>query len=169
MSPPEARRTVNRAAGLGRACGRAAGTLVLALVVVPPLAIGTVHAMPRAIVFSSCAAALGLLVVERLLLGKRIRVTVPLVALAVAFLATLLQLAPLPPAVVAHVSPAAHETLSMTLGDYGWHALSLDPAGTGAELAKIGAYLAFFAVATHVCSKSHRRRQLLLAVSATAA
>jgi Tfp pilus assembly protein PilF len=107
--------------------------------------------------------ALLLTLLDRHLTQKKLSITVPLVALGVAVLATAAQLVPLPARLVAWLSPAAHETFS-TLPEYSWHALSLDPPGTAAELAKLLAYAAFFQCAATYATRTHRRRQIVLAV-----
>jgi hypothetical protein len=130
-----------------------------------PLAIGTVHPWSRLVVFSVAGILLALVLVERIATGKRLPITVPLVALGIAVAATALQLIPLPSRLLARLSPAAHELFSTTLGaDYGRHALTLDPAGTWSELAKLGAYAAFFFAAVILTSRTNRRRQLIIAI-----
>src|SRR5262250_3378160 len=125
------------------ALSAAAGALVLAVVVAAPIAIGTVHASTRAVVGAACAAALLLVVVDRVRQGRSLPLPAPALALAVAVGATALQLVPLPQRLLAVLSPATDDLLSTTLGDYGAHALSLDPQGTAIELGKLAAYLAF--------------------------
>ncbi|MBI4508432.1 MAG: O-antigen ligase family protein [Deltaproteobacteria bacterium] len=153
----------------GRSRKRLLGVLLLLLIFFAPLAIGTVHPITRAILFVGCAAAIALALFDRFRRGKRVAITIPLVALCVAVGATAVQLVPLPSSIVARLSPHAHEVFGVTLGeDYGWHSLSLDPSGTLAELAKLGAYAAFLAAATIYGSRSYRRHRLLLAVVAVA-
>jgi len=166
-------RPPSRSAELAR---RAGGALVIALIFFAPFAIGTVHVWTRSAVFLASALACALVLGGRLAEGRDVIFPLPAVALLVAVLATALQLVPLPAAVLARIAPATHETFSVTLGDYRWHALSLDPPGTwhelahssgpqqGAasggftELAKLGAYLAFFVAAVNRASRSERRR-----------
>jgi tetratricopeptide (TPR) repeat protein len=146
---------------------RAIGLLLVALVGFAPVAVGTVHEWTRAVVFVGCALALALTLLERRLTGKRLGVTWPLLALALATVLTALQLVPLPAAALAVIVPPTHEVLSLW-GGYAAHPLSLDPPATVAELAKLGAYLGFFTAAVTFASRSARRRQLLLAVAGTA-
>jgi tetratricopeptide (TPR) repeat protein len=141
-----------------------AGSLLTGIIFIAPLAIGTVHAWARTVVFLLVALLLGVTLVERAMSMKRPPLTVPLLALGVAALATAFQLVPLPAAVLRVISPRADEIFSAILGDYGAHAITLDPAGTVAELAKLLAYAAFFLAAVVYASRTHRRRQLLMAV-----
>src|SRR5688572_25186678 len=87
----------------------AIGAGVLALPAFAALAIGTVDEETRTAVFLGAAALLALVLVDRLAGKKRVPITIPTVALAVACAATAAQLVPLPPAVVALLSPSAHE------------------------------------------------------------
>jgi tetratricopeptide (TPR) repeat protein len=144
------------------------GGLMVALIFLAPLMIGTVHPWTRAIVFVGAAAALALTLADRLTWRKRFPVTVPLVALGCAFIATAIQLIPLPAGVIARLSPAAHELYSQTLGAYRWRPLTLDAGGTVAELAKLGAYFAFFAASVTYGSQPNRRRTLVAAVAGAA-
>ena len=163
------------ASGTGRPAARppralrpATGALLIALVFIAPLAIGTVHEWTRTLVFALAAVLLALTLSERWLAHKRVPITTPFLALVVAVVATALQLVPLPAAVLRLLSPQADEVFTTTLGDYGVHALSLDPAGTWGELAKLSAYAAFFLSAVVYASRSGRRRQLVLAVAGAA-
>ncbi len=144
------------------------GGLLVALVFLAPLAIGTVHPWTRAVVFTTAILTLGLTLADRLTWRKRFPVTVPLVALACAIVATAIQLVPLPAGVVARLSPAAHELYAQTVGDTRWRPLTLDMSGTVAELAKLGAYFAFFAAAVTYGSQQSRRRHLVAAVAGAA-
>ena len=90
--------------GIGRRRSRLrsySGGLLLGLIVVAPLAIGTVNPATRLVVFVSCALLLGMTLVERLQTGKQLPITIPLLALLVAFGATAAQLVPLPASVLA--------------------------------------------------------------------
>ncbi|MCC6993617.1 MAG: O-antigen ligase family protein [Deltaproteobacteria bacterium] len=143
---------------------RGSDLLLLVLIFVAPLAIGGVHRPVRIALFSGAALALLLSLIERWRDRRPLPITVPLVALGVAFLVTALQLVPLPAALLATIAPATHEVLTSTLGDYGWHAISLDPAGTVGELAKLGGYVAFVAAAVTFGSRTTNRRRIVLAV-----
>jgi Tfp pilus assembly protein PilF len=167
--------TASSSSATGRPAARApswlrpsAGVLLIALIFLAPLAIGTVHEWTRALVFALAAVLLALTLTERWLARKRVPITAPFIALCVAVVATALQLIPLPASVLRVLSPQADEVFSTTLGDYGAHALSLDPAGTWGELAKLAAYAAFFLSAVIYASRSGRRRQLMIAVAGAA-
>jgi tetratricopeptide (TPR) repeat protein len=134
------------------------------LIVLTPLAVGTVHVWTRALAFVAAAVALAVLVEERRAAERRVQATVPMLVLGVACVATLLQLVPLPSGLVGWLSPHAAYLFRQTLGDFGTRPLSLDPSGTVAELGKLLGYLAFLAAATNYASHSHRRRRLIFAV-----
>src|SRR5215470_11416286 len=129
----------------GSSLRRVLGALLIAMIAFAPLAVGTVHEWSRGTVFAAAALAWLAAILQRLRTGKGVDLTVPFAALSVAVVATALQLVPLPPAILRLVSPAADELLS--LRGYDAHPVSLEPAATVAELAKLGAYLAFFAAA----------------------
>jgi hypothetical protein len=138
--------------------------LVLGSIVLAPLALGSVHLVTQAVVYSMAATALALALWRRLRAGERFLVTIPLVALLVAIGVSALQLVPVPDGVLQRISPAADETLTMALGDYGRHAVTIDVAATVTKLARLCAYACFFAVATMYASRSHRRQRLLFAI-----
>lgn len=146
----------------------AVGWGIAGIIVVAPFAIGTVHDVTRVAVFLACAALFAATLLERLRSGKRFAVTVPLVALAVAAGATGLQLVPLPRALLPFLSPRAHEIFETSIPGYSSHALSLEPAGTLAELSKLLAYFAFYAAACVYASRRERRRFIVMAIAASA-
>ncbi|RKI61811.1 polymerase [Corallococcus sp. AB049A] len=79
-----------------------------------------------------------------------------------------LQLVPLPPALLAWVSPEAEALRAdvlVPLGLTDWRPVSLEPSATWRELAKHGAYLLTFLAAVQVC-RARASRQRLLAVLA---
>src|SRR5688572_26520981 len=88
---------------------RTTGYLVLALIVFAPLAIGTVHTWTRLAIFFVAAIALAMHFLERRAVGRKIPITVPLLALGLAAVATALQLVPLPAFLLGFLSPTAHE------------------------------------------------------------
>jgi Tfp pilus assembly protein PilF len=140
-----------------------------AAIVLAPLAIGTVHPWPRAILFGLSGLGLALAIAVRHTQGRRIQLTVPMLILAVAAVATALQLIPLPETVLRWLSPRTAEVLEQTQrGGYGALPLSLDPPSTIRELSKIVGYLAFLAWATAYCVHAHRRRLVLVAVVVSA-
>lgn len=143
--------------------------LLVGLMAFAPLAIGTVHLWARTVVFVGAGLLLLITLGNAWRQGKQVPLTVPLVALLVLVGATALQLVPLPSSWIAVLSPTAHEIFSTTLGDdYGHHPLTIDPAGTWHELAKLGAYAAFFAAAVMLLTRTSRRRLVIMAVVATA-
>lgn len=150
-----------------RALRRILGGGLAVLIAAAPLAIGTVHPVSRLLVFSGCSLLLFLTLIERIWAGRPLTVTVPTVAFAVAVLSTALQLIPLPMSIVGRLSPAAHEIFGL-LDTPTAHALTLEPAATLRELAKLAAYGAFFVAAVAYASRSARRRQLVFMVSGTA-
>ncbi|RMH42217.1 MAG: hypothetical protein D6689_08850 [Deltaproteobacteria bacterium] len=144
-----------------------AGTssILFSTLICAPLAIGGVHEGVRLALFVACAVGLFLLLAERRAAHKPFPVTVPLLALGVAVAATALHLVPLPRGLLALLSPQAAATLDATLDSWRAHAITLDPPATWHELAKLGAYLAFFAVASTYASRTYRRRRLIVAVA----
>src|SRR5262249_56762335 len=129
------------------------------------LPVGTVHPATRSVVFGGCVVAVALALIAAAGQRRTIGLWPPLAALVVVVLVTAAQLVPLPAAAVGALSPATHDLLETTLGDYDVHALSLDPAATRAELAKLAAYLAFFVAAVAYLRRSGRRRQVGIAVA----
>jgi hypothetical protein len=138
----------------------ATGALLVAIVFVAPLLWGSVHRSVRLGVFAACALALAATLVDRWRAERPLPITVPLVALVLATLATALQLVPLPAAVVGLVSPTAAELFELQLGDAA-RALSLDPPSTWTELAKLAALASFFAAASTFASRSARRQLVI--------
>jgi hypothetical protein len=135
-------------------------TLVLA-----PLAIGTVHPWPRAMLFGISGIGSALAMAVRRSHGRRIQLTVPMLILAVAAIATALQLIPLPESALHLLSPRAAEVFEQTQrGGYRALPLSLDPPNTFRELSKIVGYLVFLTWATAYSVHAHRRRLVLVAV-----
>jgi tetratricopeptide (TPR) repeat protein len=143
--------------------------LVLGLAAGATLALGTVHSETRLALFTGCAVVLALALIDRARRGRSIAVPVAAQGLAVAVLATLVQLVPLPAPVLAQIAPATDDLLQTVLGaDYGVHPLSLDPPSTLAELAKLAAYLAFFLVAVMAARRTGARQRIVLGVTALA-
>jgi hypothetical protein len=156
-------------AGSGRSqLSTAAGVLVLAVVLAAPVALGTVHVATRALVGAAGVAALLLVIVDRARQRRALAIPAPALALLVVVAATALQLVPLPQWLLAALSPATDDLLASSLGDYGAHALSLDPQGTAIELGKLAGYLAFFVAAVAILGRSERRRRMIFAVAALA-
>jgi hypothetical protein len=141
---------------------------IIAVLAVAPAAIGTVHPITRGVVFAGCGAVLAGVLVERWFAGKRLVMTAPHVLLGLMVALTALQLVPLPRAVVATLSPNAHELLESALGRYRFHALSLDPVATAGELTKLAAYLALYTAAAAYARHHDRRSQIVSAVAIVA-
>lgn len=154
-----------RGSGNGR---RAAEILLVALVVGAPLAVGSVHAEVRAVLALVVGLALALMLGDRRAHGGKVAITVPLAALGFALVASLVQLVPLPRALLGFLSPRADETFAATVGDAGWRPITLDVAATVSEAGKLALYGAFFVAASVYCSRPRRRRLLLLAVVSVA-
>ena len=96
----------------------------------------------------------------------RRRLTGSLAALALAGMALFIaaQCLPLPPAIIALLSPHADELFRFSLGPRqlypAWRTLSLDPPGTAVELAKALIEVALFLAASHLCRSADARRRL---------
>ena len=112
--------------------------------VFPALAVGGVHLW--AIAGSTALALLlfGFVLYRRVVVDARsMRIGWVGAAFLVCTVWTALQLLPLPPGLVAWLSPKAHETLDFTLGAFGlygpdaWRPLSLDPPATAQELLRL--------------------------------
>ncbi len=98
----------------------------------------------------------------------------PLVLALVASTALVaLQLLPLPPGLLAVLSPAGAELQATALAPVGlwpsWRPLSLDPGATGLELAKLAAWTMAAAAAAVLAGKRERREDLLRALAAAGA
>ncbi len=143
--------------------GRVTGIAASVPLVLAPLAIGTVHHATRMVVFALSCVALGVALLERARAQRDVQLAPPVYALALAVAATALQLIPLPARLLAVLSPTAADLV----GDQA-HAVSLDPAATTGELAKLSAYLAFFMAVSVYATRSTKRRTLLLVVVGTA-
>jgi hypothetical protein len=145
-----------------------AGLGIAGVMTAAPLAIGTVHPVTRAVVFLGCAAVLAIVLVQRHLDGKRLVISPPFMGLALAVVLAIAQLVPLPRAIVALLSPHAHELFETALGPYRVHALSLDPWATAEEVTKLAAYLAFFVAVAAFASQHQRRTRIIKIVAAVA-
>lgn len=98
-----------------------------------------------------------------------------LVVLGVAAGLTVLQLVPLPPGLLELFNPTAHELVSsgqvLLAGPEAadaWRPLTVDPAATRVELAKLIAYLLLAWIAVRIAATERGRQRLLGAVAATA-
>ncbi|MBZ4332077.1 O-antigen ligase family protein [Corallococcus sp. AS-1-12] len=139
-----------------------------ALVVLGPVALGGAArwvSWPLG-VLSGAAAVLAFVGARRQ--GETPRVPLFAAPLVGAVLLCALQLVPLPPGLLAVVSPEAaalREDVLVPLGLTGWRPVSLEPSATWRELAKHAAYLLTFVAAVQVC-RARASRQRLLAVLA---
>ncbi len=141
----------------------ATGLVVLAL----PLALGGAHAP----VNLAAAVLLGLILLLSLFCldpTRQLKLGLVTLASSVALGATLLQLLPLPLSVLSVVSPAAHELLASRPGASSFATLSLHPAATAHEVAKLSAVL--FATLLALIHFSGRRiRELCAFIGASGA
>lgn len=89
--------------------------------------------------------------------------------LAALTLLVALQLLPLPPALLGALSPASAEAQAATLGPLGlfpgWRPLSLDPAATALELAKLATWTLAVAAAGLLAERREHRERLLQALA----
>ncbi|HEX8435819.1 O-antigen ligase family protein [Archangium sp.] len=149
----------------------AEGVLSVLLVLVP-LALGGASSW----VHWPLVALAGLALVLACVGARRQRqsLCVPLLALPLGAgaLLCLLQLVPLPPGLLALLSPEAAELrdfILVPLGLDGARPLSMDPPATWRELAKHLAYLLTFVAAVQVCRSGRARRRLLATLAFTGA
>ncbi len=146
---------------------RIALILVATVLVVAPFALG---GAPRwAICVTSLLSAAG---AASFLTSKRELGTLsPLLAfVGLAALLTLLQVIPLPQALVAILSPGKHQLIVDNARALGaetpsWIALSLDPPATVLELAKLCGYVAFAYAALRIAASPARRQWLVSVVA----
>jgi tetratricopeptide (TPR) repeat protein len=150
-----------------RAGARATFVLIASILVVAPFALGGAArwavCLTSALALASPAGYLGS--------RREFQRVSPLLALiAVAALATLIQIVPLPAGLIAFLSPGKYQLVVANAGALreappAWIALSLDPAATLLELAKLGGYFAFAYAALHFAHAPPRRRRLVAALA----
>jgi hypothetical protein len=150
-----------------RANTRLLGKIAVVLIVVTPLAAGSVHTIVQAILFPICA--LGLFLGLSGLSGRKrtLSLSPPLILLLAAVAFTAVQLIPLPRFIIRILSPEADGIFHLALGDYAIHPLTLDPTATARELAKLIAYIGVFVMAALFCRRSYRRAHIVTAVAFT--
>ncbi|RKH00958.1 O-antigen ligase family protein [Corallococcus carmarthensis] len=143
-----------------------------ALVVLGPVALG--GAAPWVVwplgVLSGAAAVLAFVGARRQ--GETPRVPLLAAPLVGGVVLCALQLVPLPPGLLAWVSPEAaalREDVLVPLGLTGWRPVSLEPSATWRELAKHVAYLLTFVAAVQVCRARASRQRLLSVLAFTGA
>jgi hypothetical protein len=143
--------------------------LLVIIVLFAPLARGAVHVWPAIVLGALC---LGLYITstrERIREGRPMQVGVLGLILLAAALYPLLQLVPLPPALLAALSPAAAAIRDPAHGwSPGWQPLALESHGAWfGALRRISCLLVFLVAANRYADR--RRRQLPLAALAIAA
>ncbi|MCM2332400.1 MAG: O-antigen ligase family protein, partial [Anaeromyxobacteraceae bacterium] len=158
--------------GRSGSTSKAVGVQLLAgVLVLNALWRGGVSWQAQALTAVLCAAALVMAVHRPArhrggdLASSRKPASVLVLALGGMALLVALQLAPLPPAVLAALSPAGAEVQASTLGPLGgypaWRPLSLDPGATALELAKLASWT-MAAAAAAVLARSRERQERLL-------
>jgi O-Antigen ligase len=139
--------------------------LTLVLVAASPLAIGTVHRVPKAVAFGLAGLILCMVLTGRWLRSRRVVVPIFAWVLGVLCIGATAQLIPLPAGLLKTVSESGDAIFQFAAAtkDYPARPMSLDAPATLGELGKLSAYLAFFvAVAIHFRRPS--RSRLLLQV-----
>jgi len=134
--------------------------LVAALTFVPAVLIGGVHPGTQVVVLALAAVATGLLILYRRA-GEPRSLLVPGllgIAMAVALGATLLQLLPVPEALLRTIDPQATELRALAVGSSGghWWPISLAPWATVTEVAKQLACMAALVVAANFLHRGSR-------------
>jgi tetratricopeptide (TPR) repeat protein len=142
---------------------------VYLLVFFSPLAIGTVEPWAYAVVIAAAVAAFTALALKRRL-PDQIAITPLGAVLLVMTLYTGLQTVPLPPSIVAFLSPSGFALQQTALKDagfaMGWLPISLDRYATLTEFAKlIGYALLFLTIVNYFGCHDRRVRRLLVAMT----
>jgi tetratricopeptide (TPR) repeat protein/O-antigen ligase len=143
--------------------------VVAVLLLAAPLAIGTVHLWTVLGMLLLAALAFGLLLWRTRRHGNGLKLFPLGLVLLVAAAWTALQLVPLPPGVVAALSPGAGDALETAragtplAGD--WQPLSQSAPSTGLELLKLLGGLLVFLVVVNYHTDRHRARRLLKIVA----
>lgn len=146
--------------------GVAAEAVAAFTLIAAPLAIGAVHLSVLLAVAGLGCLAFVLLALS--LRGHQLHVGWLAPLLLIVNAVALVQLVPLPPALVGAIAPEA-AALYRAAGVAGWHPLSLDAAATAAQAAKGIGWLCLFAVLQHRASESRRARKRILHYVAIAA
>ncbi len=150
---------------------RIALILVASVLVVAPFALGGAPRWAICITSLLSAAAAASFVFSR----REMATISPLLAfVGLAALLTLLQVVPLPAAVVALLSPGKHQLVvenarALDHAPPSWTPLSLDPPATLLELAKLCGYVAFAYAALRVAASEARRTWMLMVVAGVGA
>jgi len=144
--------------------------LAVAVVVVAPLAAGTVHRAPLITIMAATAVAVGLVAwgtaAQHRLLRTQWLIVVPLLFLIL----PVLQSVPLPMAMRRLLDPKGTQLLmEAALVPLSSAPLSLDPPSTRSHIGRAAVALAIFLLAYHLASGQRRRHLLLRAIGITAA
>ncbi len=172
-APPKARGRGVRTLGADAAgpVGRAAALGLALLLVAAPLAVGGARWGVQLVLAGAALVLLAVSAWSRLADGG-LRVPWPLWGPIALVALGLLQLVPLPPAVVEFLSPRAHEVLTYGLGDLGlygpeaWRPLSLDPPSTWVATFHQAAFAAVALLAANLARRDGRLVERALAYGA---
>jgi len=149
---------------------RAAHRILVFVLIFSPLAFGTVEPWSLAVMETLVVLAAALLFVRNLREGRAPFYEVPgVVPLALLGLYMLLQLIPLPPALVKAVSPHTHGLYQETLGALEpsvWMSLSFSKKATLAEFFRFAAYALFYVLAVELLSDARRLKRTVAACMA---
>ncbi len=151
---------------------RAAEEVLVALLAFGPLALGSA---PTWVLGPCCGLAflaLGLALADARREGQRLQRPLFACVLALGVVTCAVQLVPLPPGLLALLSPRGAEVVSLALEPLGLpvvRPVSLDPPATWRELSKGLAALAVFVTAAHLASSRTVRRWLLMALALSGA
>ncbi len=143
--------------------------LLLFVLVFAPLAFGAVEPWSQAVAGGAALAGFAI-ALRRRTHGSRLRLqALPGALPLLLFLgALLLQLLPLPPALLRALSPAAHARWAAALGDavpLPWVPLSLDPLATLRELVRFAACAALYALTVQLLARRERLRAVTTALA----
>lgn len=142
---------------------------LVAALVFAPAALGGVAPWALAVLLGLAVVALLGALLEAQLSGRKLAAPLALLPLAAMVVLVGLQCVPLPPWLLARLSPAADDLFRFALAPRGLYPaprpLSLDPPATAVELAKALTYLALFLAACQRARDPGARRRLLFAVA----
>jgi tetratricopeptide (TPR) repeat protein len=163
--PNHARRRGPRHHGLGIPGLKgwtATDVLLVAIIVFAPLARGAVHVVPALVLGFLCLALYALWALGRIRDGKPMRVGLLGAVLLAAAIYSLFQLVPLPPALLAALSPVAAEIRDSAHGwASGWQPLALETHGAAfGALRRISCVLIFLVAANRYADRQRRRLPL---------
>ncbi len=143
-----------------------AEVLVIVSVIAAPLMLGSVPLWSVGVGLALSVMAIGALGVAAFLEGRALPLHPVSLLLALVVAWEAFQLIPLPPGLLAALSPRAAEIFELTLGGAGhwpaWRPISLDPIATGVAVTRHGSWLLLF-MAAMALSRSRPRRKRLIA------